>query len=159
MSMSDIETVCSNVETLFKKGWVDRPDEITQLQKRKGAWGCTLAVHLHCEAEAQEIVEQVWSVREAVKAGRLSLEAAAPFLGHVLIEKGVKMNRYYKITELPDILKQVGSVLPKVSSLEEFIKVVDLLLLYAGRYNYWLDAGLDWKTLSETHEKLREKQK
>ena len=155
MSTSDIEGVCSNVETLFKKGWMSRPEEIKQLEDRKGAWGCTLAVHLYCQAETQEIVEQVWSVREAVRSGRLPLDAAVSFLGHELQVKGDKMNHYYKIRELPEVLNQVGSVLPKASSKDEFVKIVDLLLLYAGRYNYWLDADLDWKTLSETHEKLK----
>ena len=157
MSSLNFQTVCNNVETLFKKEWMERTDEIKQIESRVGAWNCTFAVHVHCQSETQEILEMVWPIRTAVKAGRLSLDAIKSFLGTTLIEKGDKMNRYYKITELPSVLNQVGSVLPKATSVEDFVKVVDLLLLYVNRYNYWLDSDLDWKTLSETHETLRKK--
>jgi hypothetical protein len=159
MSAPDIQTVYNNLEVFLKKEWMDRPDEIKQLEARKGAWNQTLAVHLHCHSETLELVELLWLVRLSIKKGRLSLEAAKSFLGPALMEKGDKMNRYYKIKELPDLLNQVGAVLPRASSMEEFIKVLDPLLLYIGRYNYWLDADIDWKTLSEKHEKLREKQR
>jgi len=155
MSSSEFQTVCNNVERLFKNEWMERSDEIRQLESRKGAWNCTFAVHIFCQGETQEIIEFVWPIRSAVKAGRLSLEAIKSFLGTTLIEKGAKMSRYYKITELPGVLNQVGSVLSEVTSVEDFVRILDLLLLYVGRYNYWLDADLDWKTLSETHEKLR----
>jgi hypothetical protein len=157
MSSTEFQTACNNVETLFKKEWMQRTDEIKALESRIGAWNCTFAVHIHCQSETQEIMEMVWPIRAAVKAGRLSLDAVKAFLGSTLVDKGDKMNRYYKITELPGVLKEVGTVLPKITAVDDFVKLLDLMLMYIGRYNYWLDSDIDWKTLSETHEQSRKK--
>jgi hypothetical protein len=158
MSSFDIEKLCKDLEILFKMEWMDRPEEIEQLEGRKGAWDCTFAVHINCMRESQEVLEWIWLVRNALKNGHIPLDIAGPFLGKALTEKSDKIRRYYKIKELPDILKQVSLTLSEIPSYGDFIKVTDRLLLYVGRYNYWLDADLDWKTLSETHESLREKQ-
>jgi hypothetical protein len=141
----------------FEKEWMECPDEIKQLENRKGARNYSFAVHVNSLFETQEICDLFCFVRSALKGGRLSLEAAKSFFGTVLIEKGDKMARYYKIKELPNLFKEAGSVLPKALSVEEFVQVIDSLLLYVARYNSWLDRDLDWSTLSETHQRLREK--
>jgi hypothetical protein len=156
MSTLDVHTVCNNLETLFKKEWMNRPTEIKELESRKGAWDSTFGVHIYCHFETLEVVEFVWTVRTALIKGRLPLEAAKSFLGTALIEKSTRMTGYYKFKEYPDALNQVGLVVQKVASKEEFIKVIDMLRLYIDRYNYWLDADLNWKELSDTHDRLRE---
>jgi hypothetical protein len=159
MSSSDIETLCIDLEKQFKDAWMSRPEEIKKIENLTGAFGYNYAVHHFSMADAEAIIDFIWQVRSTVKQGQVPLDSAETLLGAYLITAGDKWKRYYKIQEFPTMLNRVGSILPKVSSKEQFFKMVDLVLLYVGRYNDWLDADLDWNTLSQTHETLRKKTK
>lgn len=59
------------------------------------------------------------------------------------------------MSETSKFLESVAGQVDTVAEHEELLRLIEELVLYVGRLNYWLDGAMPWYQLVEEYEKLK----
>lgn len=139
-----MEQTIEKLERAVRSIWTEEPAEIAALKRVQGGCRETAPVFVYLESETRECSEFLWLFRQSVVNGRLSLDEGRLLVSDVLEYKASKWERWYKLTTSCGILLEAAQAFARPLTMEEFIRMVDAIRHYVGRFNFWLDAVLPW---------------
>jgi len=130
--------------------WQGEPDDVRRLREEVvGAYRHSAPVILYAESETREFIDYLWTLRRLMKSPEVSLASVSTIVSTLLELKADKWDRWYKLKDVPRALRGVAEALRSFEGTEEeYIELIDLLLLYIGKFNFWLDANIPWLAVS-----------
>lgn len=128
--------------------WLAEPPELGQLRRAGGAFYRPGPVILYAESETREILDYLWYFRLAAKQGVAPLAVLQRVASFVVGQKADKLEAWYKLKHTAAIVRDGLSEMEAADDQEDYVAVIDALLVYLSRFNYWLDSVIPWAAVS-----------
>jgi len=130
--------------------WQCEPDDVRRLREQVvGAYRHSAPAILYAESETREIIDYLWTLRRLMKSSEVPLASLSKVILALLELKADKWGRWYKLQDVPRVLRRVADALRNFDGTEgDCLELIDLLLLYIGKFNFWLDGNIPWLAVS-----------
>jgi len=132
--------------------WMTEPEDAKKIKSIQGAYYQFAPFLLYAESETRECVDYLWNFRNLVRDPKQNVENLKPVLERMLEFKADKWIRWYKMEKIPALMRQAASAVHDVQNREEMLALVDGLLHYIGRFNFWLDSNIPWLAISSVYD-------
>jgi len=141
-----------------KKIWtVNKPKDIDRMRTRLGAKGQNYTINAYSVGDTNGICDFLHSMRITAKDETTDIKTLISATCNLLSFEGSRFARYYKLEDTTKLIEKTVDVLKKdVKTNKEFLEVIEALMSYLGKINYWLDLEMPWKELADEYEKLKE---
>lgn len=136
--------------------WSSEPDDLKKLKTIKGAYYQYSPNKLYAESETRECVDYLWNLRTLVRDPKQNFEHLKPVLSGMLEFKADKWIRWYKLEKTPALMRQAAGAVQDLQSREEMVELLNWLLQYMNRFNFWLDTTIPWLAISSVHDWVTE---
>ena len=124
------------------------PAEINNLVFRTGIMQPAGTI-LYAESDTRILHELLWELRLMAYENKSDLDYVINFTLRVLQYFRKKLEGLYFLANTAKIIENVETWLPKCENFEEYIKLMDELILYIGRINMWIDLLIPWYHINE----------
>lgn len=136
--------------------WSSEPEDLKKLKTVQGAYYHSAPIKLYAESETRECVDYLWYFRLLTRDSKQNFEHLKPVLAGMLEFKADKWIRYYKLERTPTLMRQAAAAVQDLQSREEMVELLDALLQYINRFNFWLDSTIPWLTISSVFDWVAE---
>jgi len=132
----------------YKEIWLNRPKDIEALKMRMGTKNQNLTTLIYAEGDTRAFVKYLSSLRELCISEEIDLNTIKKITEIFLRSDQSRAIRYYRMEGFAQFLKEAMEVLQKVSSIQDYKSLIEEVLIYVGRVNFWIDEQIPWSELS-----------
>jgi len=148
----------SIVEAVRKKReaiWVNEPKEVNaSFLTAKGSGDSTFFPCLYGNFEARACHHALYTFRQTLRGGDADFPTIKLLTRNYLTNYLPYLN-WPKLHDSEKFIKAVAEDLSAIESENEFIQLLEELILYVGRLNYWIDQNMPWHELVQSYEAAR----
>jgi hypothetical protein len=135
-----------------KKIWLVEPNEVKKLLETTGTFGQTCTVVLYIESETRQMVDFLYCLREAAKQEDVTLDSLRTITRTWLDLTAAKAEGWYHLSDTLRIIKEAASALDRITTKDYYNALLEELLLYIGRLNFWIEMRIPWYEIIGTFE-------
>lgn len=128
--------------------WEKLPDEILELIERPGIMR-PVGPLLHAEADTHLFHEYLATSIRVLPADNEALKQFNMIFAHHLCDFHEKMASWYLLPQTAGVIKSYIEQLSQAGGRQSFTTLLENLMLFVGRLNYWLDALIPWDEFNE----------
>lgn len=132
--------------------WSSEPEDLKKVKTIRGAYYQSGPFMLYAESETREFADHLWHVRVLARDPKQSFEHLKPALANMLEFKADKWVRWYKMEKTPALMRQAAAAIQDIRKREEMVDLLDGLLQYMNRLNFWLDSTIPWLAISSVYD-------
>lgn len=136
--------------------WSTEPEDVKKVKTVRGAYYHSAPFLLYAESETRECVDYLWYLRTIVRDPKQSFEHLKPALAGILELKADKWIRWYKMEKTPALMRQAAAAIQDLQSKEEMVELLNGLLQYMNRLNFWFDTNIPWLAISSVYDWVME---
>ena len=130
--------------------WNNRPEDIEALTKRTGAKNQRLTPLIYAESDTRALVKCLSYLREISMTEDLDLNTLKVITSIFLQNDQSRAIRYYQMEGYAQFLEKSRAAVNEANSILEYRQVIEEVLIYAGRLNFWIDREIPWASLAST---------
>jgi hypothetical protein len=146
------ESIAGLVKKARKRIWEKEPSEVRNLLKVVGTYDQNCMVVLYAESETRQLVDFFHCLRGTVNRDEADLDSAMAILRSVLDLSSAKFDSWYHLNDTASLFREVASPFRKIRDKNECNVVLEELLLYIGRLNFWIDVRIPWYAIIGLYE-------
>ena len=132
----------------YKEIWLNKPNYLELLKKRMGARNQNLTTLMYAESDTRALVKSLFHLRELCLSEEIDLDTLKKVTTIFLVNDQSRALRYYRMEELAHYLSEVIEDLNHVDSIRAYKSLIEGVLLYMGRLNFWIDEEIPWFSLT-----------
>jgi hypothetical protein len=132
----------------YKEIWLNKPNYLELLKKRMGARNQNLTTLIYAESDTRALVKSLFLLRELCLSEEIDLDTLKKVTTIFLVNDQSRALRYYRMEELAHYLREVIEGLNHVDSIRAYKSLIEEVLFYIGRLNFWIDKEIPWSFLS-----------
>lgn len=132
----------------YKEIWLNKPKDLESLKKRMGARNQNLTTLIYAESDTRALVKSLFLLRELCLSEEIDLDTLKKVTTIFLVNDQSRALRYYRMEELAHYLREVIEDLNHVDSIRAYKSLIEEVLFYMGRLNFWIDKEIPWSFLS-----------
>ncbi len=134
--------------TRHQEVWNSRPEDIDALEKRVGAKSQRLTPLIYAESDTRALVKCLSYLREVSMTEDLDLNTLKIVTNIFLQNDQSRAIRYYQMEGYARFMEKSRGALHKANSILEYRQVIEEVLVYVGRINFWIDEEIPWASLA-----------
>jgi len=135
-----------------KRIWLIEPDEVKRLLKTTGTFDQTCTVVLYAESETRQMADFLYCLRDAAKREAVMLDSLRATTRNLLDLMAAKWEGSYHLSDTLRVIKEAAFALDKKMNKDDYNALVEELLLYIGRLNFWIEVHIPWYEIIGTFE-------
>jgi len=145
------------LENERKKIWtVNKPKDVERMRTRIGAREQNYTINAYSVGDTNAIVDFLHSMRVTAQEENMDIKTLASAVCNLLSFEASRFTRYYNLEDTTKLFEKTVDVLKKeVKTAQEFLEVIEALMRYIGKLNYWLDLEIPWAELAVEYERLK----
>jgi hypothetical protein len=133
--------------------WWTIPSDILRLRGRKGARQQNFTVTMYADGDTRAVGRYLYHLRESSLSDDIDLHTLMQVTLIFLRFDQRRLLRYFELHDAAAVFSRVLHVLPTVHTTSEYRQLIEELLLYVNRLNYWIDLQIPWHKLVTTFSK------
>ena len=140
-----------------KKIWtINKPKDVERMRTRLGANGQNYTINDYSVGVTNAIVDFLHSMRVTAQDKAADVKTLILATCNLLSFEASGFTRYYNLEDTSKLMEKTVDVLKKdVKTHKDFLEVIEALMRYLGKLNYWLDLEVPWKELADEYERLK----
>jgi hypothetical protein len=152
-----MKQLLKELEEERKKIWtVNKPEDVDLMRIRLGTRDQNFSICTYAIGETNGVVDFLYCIRITAQQESVDVKTLVAVTCNLL---SLEVDRYrvsYNMLNAAKLVEKTVDVLKKkVKTNKEFIEVVEALMFYLGKLNYWLDLEMPWNELSIEYEKIK----
>lgn len=130
--------------------WLTEPEDVIKLRKGGvlGAYYHPSTAIFYAESETREMVDYLWYMMKMVEQDKLSYGDGKVAICTMVDLKQDKWIRWYGMEVIPPIMKQAVLGMQSAENKAEFLAILEILQIFIGKINFWLDRVIPWMTIA-----------
>ena len=138
----------------LNKMWQNKPPDLDNLKKRTGNLDFHCSPIIEAEHEASMLCNELWGLREALKREENDKKTLTEITKILLGFSARRFDGYYKMPLTHRLLEDAINVCDQIETREELKELLEQLLLYFGRLDWWIHPLIPWYDISVTFERV-----
>jgi len=134
-----------------KRIWNTEPHEVKKLLKIR-SYGQNCMVVLYAESETRQLVDFLYCLKVATKREKVELESIKEITKVLLEFYASKFNGWYQMSDTANLFKEIISAIDEITDKVNFNMLLEELLLYVGRLNFWIEVKIPWYAIIGIYE-------
>jgi len=150
MQENKVSKIKEHLGKAFDQIWLSEPVEVRRIKEDKniaGAFRQKGSILLYTTHESGEIVLYLYYLRSMAKTEEVDIKALGVVTANIVESKANQWRRYYSMDETPSLMEEAAVALKIVEKKEDLLDIIDGLMLYLGRFNFWLDSTIPWASV------------
>ncbi|MFC1803084.1 hypothetical protein ACFL0D_03850 [Thermoproteota archaeon] len=149
--MSD-QKLIEIVKKKTREMWGAKPKEVNRaLTEVKGTYGQSFFAALYAESTTRDLEMTLMSVRDMAKQEGVGLSTLKLFLKNTL-ECNLTYLEWGGLDDTVALIREVCIEIEKIDSKESLITILEQLISYFNRLNFWIDGDMPWFQLVGVYE-------
>lgn len=145
-----VSKIKERLEKEFHQIWLSEPAEVRRIKEDKkiaGAFEQKGSILLYTTNETGGIVIYLYYLRSMAKTEEVDIKALRIVTANIVESKANQWRRYYSMDETPSLMEEAALALRVVENKEDLLGIIDGLMLYLGKFNFWLDSTIPWASI------------
>jgi hypothetical protein len=139
--------------TIRQNTWAKEPEDITRmLDTSKGytdTWDSSFFPTLFAWEETIASRNVLFVIRKTLLEGGIDLRTVKR-LTHELLKMYIPFLRWANLPETEGLFQEISDHVMSIDSSKELVTLLEDLILYVGRLNYWIEPLMPWNELIKT---------
>ena len=148
MTSVSVEHIINLIKKEREKIWLSRPEDIRTLKRRLGAAKQNLTTLIYADNDTQSMEKYLYHLRQASKLDGMDLDTLRMLAIKQLEFDHRRADIYYQLNNFAKVLLQAIEALKGIRSVEDYRRLVEELIFYIGKLNFWIDLEIPWNKLS-----------
>lgn len=146
------ENLARIIEEKIDVIWNTKPKEVDQaLAKTRGTYGQSFFPAIYAESTTRDLVSTLMSMRDAAKREDTDSNTLK-ILFVKLLDMPLAYCEWCGLDDTINLLQRVCAEIEKVNSKEGLVTMLELLVIYFNRLNYWIDENVPWFEILSVYE-------
>jgi len=145
------------IRSIRLKTWDQKPEDINHmLDKNRGytdTWDSCFFPTLYAWEETIASRNVLFVIRQSLKDENLDFRSVS-VLTQRLICMYIPFLKWANLTEAESVFSEVYSGMKEIKSIDELVGLLEELILYTGRLNYWIEPLMPWNEMIGTFNKV-----
>ena len=140
-----------------KKIWTtNKPKDVERMRSRLGAKEQNYTITDYAVGGTNGIADFLHCMRLSAQDKDADVKTLILATCNLLSFEASSFVRYYNLEDTSKLMEKTVDVLKKdVKTHKDFLEVIEALMRYLGKLNYWIDLEMPWKELADEYEKLK----
>ena len=153
------QEIVAEINQRIEQIWDKPPAEIKSLLEIKAPYRQAFNLAIYSYFDANALAGTLWVLRGNLKDG-IPLDNL-PTVAASIVRSHAKSCEAYGLPDTSALLEKVSNVMGKIKDREDFIEVLERLIVYLNRMGMagWLDLLMPWKKLGDAFEKVLAEEK
>ncbi len=159
--MSEVSRFIKELGKLRQDIWHHMPDEIAGMRSRKENRFYGIKTQLLIPAgpilrswgDARNLHESLWQHYALALEKKMDLEKLRDYTWIALRRHTKSFKNYYDLPKITEVLVKATDIVSKVTSMEEYLKLMQECMLYVLRVEMWIDLLIPWYDINELYKK------
>lgn len=153
-----VKSTIDEIRRITDKIWRVEPEEIRKCLDVDATYYQHLMTGDFVECETRQMVDELYIIRISANRNDVNLGSLKAIMSVLLSFYETKWDKgedWFKKGSLTNkVLHESKAIVDKVESKDEFKDLVEAILLFIGKVNFWIDARIPWAELTGTYEPL-----
>lgn len=145
-----VHNIVEMLEKAIQDNWLSEPEDVKKLRMGgvQGAYRHISTAIFYAESETREMVDYLWHIKGLLEQDKIDLNSAKVITCKILDLKQDKWIHWYRFEKVPAIIKHSILGLEKTELKEDFLCIIELLQIFIGKINFWLDSAIPWLSIA-----------
>ena len=150
MTSDRLNSAVGIIKAETEKIWFDEPADIGRITQRLGARQQSLTTVVFAYQEVIAMCRYLYGFRRSALAGDLDLDTLKKITIDLLTDAAGGLGHdFYHAYDTERIIKATIDGLPDAANLNEYCRLIEKLLIYARRFETWVNRAIPWHKLQD----------
>lgn len=150
-----LKTYLENTHSQVSRMWTSPPRDVERALSRTGHNDYHFSPTFMIAEELRVLADEFWFIREAIRGKNLDAATAGKLINALLTPRVKRLESWYLMRDAPQVFAEASELCLQTKSLQDLQAMLEAIVVYIGRLQWWFDLAIPWDDLSGLFEQRK----